>query len=67
MNVGYPDTKNKQGGGHSPLLKKKGEKKSRAGRWISRAAERAGKIRQGVQNAVDSVKSDYNKGRAENT
>ncbi len=36
MNIGYPDTKNKQGG-PSPLMKKKGQ-------WLKKAARKVGKI-----------------------
>ena len=58
MNVGYPDTKNKQGG-HSPLMKKK-----RKGGLAKRIAGKVGKIAGKVQGAVQGVKEAYQKGKA---
>jgi len=56
MNVGYPDTKNKQGG-HSPLMKKKKG-------WLKKAAGKVGKIAGKVQGAVKGVTDAYKAGKA---
>jgi len=59
MNIGYPDTKNKQGGGHSPLMKKK-----RKGGLAKRIANKVGKVAGKVQGAVQGVKEAYQAGKA---
>ncbi len=55
MNIGYPDTKNKQGG-PSPLMKRKG--------WLKKAARKVGKIAGKVQSAAKGVKEAYQAGKA---
>jgi len=57
MNVGYPDTKNKQGG-HSPLMKKK------RGGLVKRIARGVGKAAGKAQKAVQSVKEAYQQGKS---
>ena len=58
MKVGYPDTKNKQGGGDSPLL---GRYKKRHGH--SRvSAKGAGRLWGRIKKGVNKVKSNFKSG-----
>ena len=58
MNVGYQDTKNKQGG-HSPLMSKK-----KKGGFLKKVAGKVGKVAGKVQGAVKGATDAYKAGKA---